>query len=657
MDGFLRTEKVIEWQRRGETLRVEAWGANSLRVRATKNPTLRDEPGALLDAPAAAGATVTRTATGATIRNGKLAAEVDENGLISFRRDTGEELVAETWSHPSHGSLFAPARLYKAAGGELFRTEARFQAYDDERLYGLGQHRHGLLDQKGCVIELMQRNCEVNIPFLVSSRGYGFLWNNPAVGQVELGRNRTRWIAEATPQLDYWITAGDYAGILRQYADATGHAPMLPAWAAGFWQSKLRYLTQEELLGVAREYKRRGLPLSVIVVDFFHWTALGEYEWDAERWPDPAGMARELKEMGVEVMASVWPAINPNCKFGAEYQRRGLVVRAERGLPFFFPFIDTKAPGLVYVMYYDPSNPEARAYVWDKVKRNYYDRGIKIYWLDDSEPDLDPFDHDNLRFHAGNGAAVANLYPLWNAQTFYDGLRAAGETEILMFSRSGWAGIQRYGVVIWSGDIPSTFASLREQVRAGLNMALSGIPWWTTDIGGFMNGDPGSPEFQELIVRWFQYGVFCPLFRLHGVRLPMHEKEITGAANEVWSFGDRAYELIRDLMALRERLRPYVMAQMRVAHETGLPPMRPLFVDFPADADCLAVEDEFLFGPDILVAPVTAAGVTSRDVYLPAGADWTNAWTGERHSGGQTLTVAAPLERIPVFLKNDANLP
>jgi len=658
MDGFdVETDCALLWRRSSETLRIEPWGTNSLRVRATKNAAFAEAPGALLELRSGT-PEITVSQQEASIRNGTLLARLDSHGYLRFFRDGQvEPLLEETWSHPSFGSLLPPPRHYKAAGGDLFRAEARFKAYEGERLYGLGQHRHGMLDQKGCVIELMQRNAEVNIPFMVSSRGYGFLWNNPAIGQVELGRNRTRWVANACPQMDYWVTAGTPGEILRHYADATGHAPMLPEWASGFWQSKLRYLTQVELMGVAREYKRRGLPLSVIVVDFFHWTALGEFEWDADRWPDPAGMAHELEAMGVKVMASIWPAINPNCKLGGEYQRRGLVVRAERGLPFFFPFIDTKAQGLVYVMYYDPTNPEARQYVWDKVKANYYDKGVKIYWLDDSEPDMDPFDHDNLRFLAGNGAAVANLYPLMNARTFYDGLQAQGETEILTFSRSGWAGIQRYGAAIWSGDIPSTFQSLREQVRAGLNMAMSGIPWWTTDIGGFMDGDPRTPEFKELVVRWFQYGVFCPLFRLHGVRLPMHEKELTGADNEVWSFGDEAYAIIKDLMALRERLRPYVMEQMRRAQEEGLPPMRPLFVDFPDDPGCYEVEDEFLFGPDILVAPITESGVTSRAVYLPAGARWTDAWTGTVYAGGQTYTMVAPLERIPVLLKDGVKLP
>jgi alpha-D-xyloside xylohydrolase len=214
-------------------------------------------------------------------------------------------------------------------------------------------------------------------------------------------------------------------------------------------------------------------------------------------------------------------------------------------------------------------------------------------------------------------------------------------------------------VALWSGDIPATFDSLAAQVRAGLNVALSGIPWWTTDIGGFDGGDPDSPEYRELIVRWFQYGAFCPLFRLHGNREPRAEvgQEMTGGPNEVWSYGPTAYGIIRDLLLLRERLRPYIQEQMRLAHVTGLPPMRPLFVDFPDDPVTWTVEDQFLFGPDLLVAPVTAAGVTRRTVYLPAGAEWTDAWTGESYPAGQAHEVDAPLHRIPVFGRAGARLP
>jgi alpha-D-xyloside xylohydrolase len=308
------------------------------------------------------------------------------------------------------------------------------------------------------------------------------------------------------------------------------------------------------------------------------------------------------------------------------------------------------------VAFYDATDPQAREFIWSRVRRNYHDLGIKVWWLDACEPEIRPGHHANLRFHAGPGAEVANLYPVEHARAFYEGMLGVGDDEVVSLCRSGWAGSQRYGAALWSGDIPATFASLRTQIRAGLNVGLSGIPWWTTDIGGFHGGDPDSPAYRELIVRWFQYGAFCPLFRLHGFRLPKKPlgPEMTGGPNEVWSYGPEAYAVIVDVLRLRERLRPYVMAQMRVAHEQGLPPMRPLFVDFASDPVSWTVEDQFLLGPDLLVAPVTTDGERERDVYLPAGTDWLDPYTGRTHSGGQTIRAAAPLRHIPVFVRQPA---
>jgi alpha-D-xyloside xylohydrolase len=245
------------------------------------------------------------------------------------------------------------------------------------------------------------------------------------------------------------------------------------------------------------------------------------------------------------------------------------------------------------------------------------------------------------------------------AQAFYEGLKSTGEDEIVTLCRSAWAGSQKYGAAVWSGDIASTFEELQAQVRAGMNIGISGIPWWTTDIGGFHGGDPESAYFRELIVRWFQFGTFCPLFRLHGFRLPsdLNRYWISGGPNEVWSFGDEAYEIISDLLHLRERLRPYIMAQMTAAHKKGTPPMRPLFYDFPDDAAAWEIEDQFMFGTDILVAPVLFEGATNRKVYLPTGNSWRNPWSGESFNGGQWIMATAPLHQIPLYLRGDAILP
>ncbi|HMK97567.1 MAG TPA: glycoside hydrolase family 31 protein, partial [Acidimicrobiales bacterium] len=260
---------------------------------------------------------------------------------------------------------------------------------------------------------------------------------------------------------------------------------------------------------------------------------------------------------------------------------------------------------------------------------------------------------------AGPGLAVANLYPREHARAFYEGLVSCGEREVLMLCRSAWAGSQRYGSAVWSGDIPTTFESLRAQVRAGLNMAMSGIPWWTTDIGGFFGGDPDDPGYRELMVRWFQYGAFCPLFRLHGDRVPNAAmgKDMTGGPNEIWSYGEEAYSVLRDYIFLRERLRPYLHAQASETSRTGVPIMRPLLLEFPGDQRCWEVDDQFMFGRDLLVAPVLEQGARSRAVYLPAGARWADAWTGEAVPDGTTIVAEAPLDRLPLFLRDGALLP
>ena len=638
-----------------QTIQIEPWGPDSLRVRATMQPRIHDDlPQALIE-PATAISRIEIAGQCATIRNGAIAAQVslDNKRICFFNPVTGAEYLAE------HAQRHAPpARWVRPLVGNHYRIEARFNAYDGERLYGLGQHQHGQLDQKGCVIDLIHFNTESTIPFLLSSRGYGFLWNNPAVGRVELGANATRWVAEATPQLDYWITAGETpAEILEHYTDATGHAPMLPEWAAGFWQCKLRYRTQAELLSVAREYKRRGLPLSVIVADFFHWSLQGDWQFDPELWPDPAAMVRELEEMGVKLMVSIWPTVNSLSANFEEMQRRGLLVRTERGTPVLMTYVDNKPEGPVYLHIYDATHPEARAYIWEQAREGYYRHGVRSWWLDQTEPEIYPLDFDNLRYHWGHGLAVTNIYPLTHARAFYEGMRSEGEQDIVLLCRAAWAGSQRYGAAVWTGDIDSTFAALQAQVRAGLNMALSGIPWWTTDIGGFYGGDPGSATFRELMVRWFQYGAFCPLFRLHGWREPAVRYPVpAGGPNEIWSFGNEAYTIIKELLFMRERLKPYILAQMKLAHEKGFPLMRPLFFDFQ-DSGCSQVDDQFMFGPDLLVAPVLGEGLRHRQLYLPDGATWTDAWTGQTHEGGQWITADAPIERIPLYLRDGAKLP
>ena len=668
--SFYRDGNAVEIFHQHEVLRIEAWGRDGVRVRAAQD-TLPSVPGAL-DSPPAIDrpADIKLESDGAVLVNGGLTVEVtvpQDDGeafpeIRFLRTADGTELLAEQREH----YWWPGARVFygnRSGAGEIHQ---QFKAYDDERFYGMGQRLHGRLNHKGLSLDLVQRNAEVSIPFVVSSRGYGFLWNNPAIGHVEFASNLTRWTASQSRAIDYLVIAGSPTDVLARYADATGHAPKLPSWASGFWQSKLRYRSQEELLEVAREYKRRNLPISVIVTDYFHWTTMGDYKLDPAEYPDPEAMMRELNELDIKLMVSIWPTVSP---FSENYQTlrdEGMLVGTDQGTEFISTIRDKgmSAPGPL--SFYDPTNPRTRDFIWNLAKKNYYDLGVRVWWLDACEPEINPGHHANLTYHAGPGAEVGCIFPRENARLFAEGMqRAAEETgnpedgETVLLCRSAWAGHQRYPAAVWSGDIPPTWESLRTQVRAGLSIAMAGIPWWTTDIGGFHGGNPSDPDYRELFVRWFQYGAFCPLFRLHGNREPREDTgwDSTGGPNEVWSYGEEAYEIIAGVMAMRERLRPYLHAQLDRASNEGIPAMRPLFVDFPDDAHAWTVEDQMMFGSDVMVAPILEKGARGRTVYLPEGARWTHAFTGEVFEGGSEIDQSAPLDQIPVYLRDGADIP
>ncbi|MDD2375666.1 MAG: glycoside hydrolase family 31 protein [Eubacteriales bacterium] len=643
-----------------ETLWIEPWGDNSLRVRSTKKPEMPDRDWALLPVSCESEVSVEITDEQASIRNGKVKAIITNLGKMAFYNDKGEMILNEYLRNRKDmnvdycSALEIEAREFKPIIGGDYELSARFQSVAvDEKIYGMGQYQQPYLDLKGADLELAHRNSQASIPFYISSLGYGFLWNNPAVGRVTFGKNITTWLARSTDVMDYWLTVGDTPAELEEsYANVSGKVPMMPDFATGFWQCKLRYQTQEELLEIAREYKRRNLPISVIVVDFFHWPTQGDWRFDPTYWPDPDAMIKELQEMGIELMVSIWPTVDYRSENFEEMMQKGYLIRTERGMRVSMDFQGN-------TIHYDATNPGARDFIWSKAKKNYYDKGVKIFWLDEAEPEYTVYDFDNYRYYLGSDLQVGNIYPFMYAKTFFDGMQAEGQENIINLLRCAWAGSQRFGALLWSGDIHSSFISFRDQFAAGLNTGLAGMPWWTTDIGGFHGGDPEDPKFRELLVRWFQWGAFCPVMRLHGFRVPEQPQVgttggatcLSGAANEVWSYGDEAYEILKDYLELREKLRPYVTAQMEAAHKKGTPVMRPLFYDFPQDKAAWECEDAYMFGPELLVAPIMYEGITKREVYLPAGANWKNVWTGEILNGGSTVEVDAPLAIIPVFAK------
>ena len=658
-EGKTEGNRII-WETAGELVYIEPYGRDAIRFRSSKSLRIDGELNWTLEEPAPPqGVIIEADDEKASMTNGKIQVTITGDGTVTYRNTrTGKVLLEEYWiDGRAHTAPLRRAREYRVTSGNQFKISLYFKAEPGEHFYGMGQDANDCFDLKGSTVELLQKNGKCTIPYTYSSRGYGFIWNNPAIGRAEFVNNHTMWHVQCAQQIDYVVIAGDTPGeINEKFTAITGRAPMLPEWAAGFWQCKLRYETQEELLQVAREYKRRGLPVSVMVIDYFHWTMQGEWKFDPEKWPDPKAMVSELESMGIKLMVSIWPTIDPRSENYAYMREHNYILRGERGVDVVFMFF-------VPQTYVDTTHPGAREFFWSRAKQNYYDYGIRTFWLDEAEPEMRPYDYDNVRMYLGNGEEVSNIYCVGVAKAFYDGLKAQGE-EVCNLVRCAWLGSQRYGIVLWSGDIASTFDSLRKQLKAGLNVAMCGIPWWTTDIGGFINGDPESEEFRELIIRWFEFGVFCPIFRLHGFRLPYPVRDIlnpdgycgSGGPNEVWSFGKKAYEIIRRYMYIREGLKPYIMSQMKLASEDGTPVMRPLFYDFCGDGNVYDIGDEYMFGPDLLVAPVVEQGARKRMVYLPEGCRWKDAGTGMVYDGGTRIEADAPLDTIPLFLKEDAEL-
>ena len=652
--------KRIIWENEGEIMWLEPYGKDSLRFRSTRSLHIDTDLNWTLLPPQEDQAEISVDEECATIKNGKITAKVDGDGGIRYYNEKGDLILSEYWIDKRESTVdLRRAREFTTISSDAFEIELYFKANSKEHFFGMGQDPNDCFDLKGSTIPLEQKNTKCTVPFVYSTMGYGFLWNNPAIGEAQFVNNHTKWYARAAAQIDYIVIAGDTPkDIMYRYTEITGRAPVLPEWAAGFWQCKLRYKTQEELLNVAREYHRRGIPLDVIVADYFHWTQQGEWKFDPKYWPDPKAMVEELNSMGTKLMVSIWPTVDTRSENFVEMREKNYLIRSESGQAVF---------RITYgsTFFFDPTNPGARDFVWGCAKKNYYDNGIKMFWLDESEPSFQPYHYRNVRLYMGNGLEVSNIFPYYYAKTFYDGLKQQGETEIVNLLRCAWLGSQRNSIVVWSGDIASTFDSLRKQIKAGLNFSFSGVPWWTTDIGGFFNGDPESEDFRELLVRWFQFGVFCPIFRLHGNRLP---EELTdrldpnawngsGGPNEAWSYGEKVYRIIKDLIFLRERIKPYIMQQMRTAAETGTPVIRPLLFDFPTDEKTFAIGDEYLFGPDLLVAPVIEAGARSRKVYLPVGAKWTDVNTGKEYEGGVEVECDAPIDVIPLFFRDGARLP
>jgi alpha-D-xyloside xylohydrolase len=529
-------------------------------------------------------------------------------------------------------------------GEKTYHSEVFSNLWDStEAFYGLGQHQAGVWNYHGEEVDLSQDNTNISLPMFVSSKGYGIFWNNTSRSRFNNRFPHALYLSsEVADTVDYYFLYGpEFDSIIAGYREMTGAAPMFGKWAYGFWQCKNKYESQAELLGVAHKYRELHLPVDNIVQDWFWWNTMGEPVFN-KNYPDPKGMVEDLHENHFHVMFSFWPYFRPGSPVYDDMDRRGY-------------FIDrTKVSGFhpAGQALYDAFNPAARKYYWQLINKGLFQIGADTWWLDTDEPETEGRETNilvNNKVAIGSGARYANLYPLMTTAAVYEGQREASDQKrVFILSRSAFAGAQRNAVTAWSGDVESNWLSFARQIPAGLNFELSGIPYWTTDIGGFIIDNPDDPSYRELFVRWFEYGTFCLIFRLHGTR--------TTNTNELWSYGTEAQAILTSYDRLRYRLLPYIYSMAWKTTNEGYTPMRALAMDFRTDTRALNVGDEFMFGPAILVSPVTEPGASSRRVYLPK-AKWYDFWTGRKIEGGRTIDAAAPLDRMPLYVRAGSIVP
>ncbi|MEL9939530.1 MAG: glycoside hydrolase family 31 protein [Ignisphaera sp.] len=531
-------------------------------------------------------------------------------------------------------------RLY---GEDFYTFEQIFRIEPDSLLLGLGQHAgysaHNAFDYRNRTVYLVQRNTDIAVPFLVSSSGYGILWDMYSMGVVESRRDILRVWFEAGDYLSYYIIYGpELDRVIAGYRWLTGKAVMLPRYAFGYWQSKERYASQEEIVSVAKMFRERRIPIDIIVQDWRYW---GDYGWNAFKfdekyYPDPKKMVEDIHKLGIRLAISIWPIFEKKTDVYREAEKNNCLMGS--GADDF---------GLLNVF-----KEECREWFWRKISEVFYSIGIDGWWLDASEPEVRPlliYSTWQKSLDIGNGKKMIkllNVYPLFESEAVYRGQRAVSNKRVLILTRSGFAGIQRYGVVNWSGDITGDWTTFRAQIWAGLNYSLSGLPYWTTDIGGFFSGNPETDGYKELFIRWFQWGVFCPIFRVHGTYYP----------KEPWRFGKEAEEILVKFIRLRYRLLPYIYTLAWMVYEHDYTIMRPLVMDFRNDKTAAIIDDQYMFGPFIMVSPITLPSTFERDVYLPHGM-WYDFWTGDRVLGGRWIRVEAPLDRIPLHVRGGAILP
>ncbi|MGB8452552.1 MAG: TIM-barrel domain-containing protein [Anaerocolumna sp.] len=554
---------------------------------------------------------------------------------------------------------------------KLYKTRLYLEWQEEEALYGLGQNEEGYLNLRGTTAFLHQANKKIAIPFLISSLGYGILMDTYSPMIFNDTNFGSYLYTEADYEMDYYfIHGGTMDGVIRGYRYLTGKAVMLPKWAFGFIQSQERYETAKELNDVVKEYRKRNIGLDCVVLDWCSWEGelWGQKTFDKERFADPTAMLDELHDNHANLMVSIWPNMSKDCDNYKEFEEEKLLLQASS--------------------IYDPYKEKGRKFYWKQVREGLFSHGTDAWWCDSSEPFTPEWNHlskpepitmyqefyDTCSQYIP--AQLTNSYGLFHARTMYEGQReVTNEKRVVNLTRNGYTGQQRYGAILWSGDISATWTTYKRQITAGLNFCASGIPYWTLDIGAFFvkkgvqwfwegDYDKGYDDFgyRELFTRWFQYGCFLPVFRSHG----------TDFRRELWYFGEEGnpfYEALIKVNHLRYQLMPYIYSIAARVWKDDYTMLRMLAFDFAEDARARELADQFLLGSSLMVCPVTAPmyydknskpiedSAKTREVYLPKGTGWYDFWTNEYYEGGQTITAEAPIDIIPLYVKAGSILP
>jgi alpha-D-xyloside xylohydrolase len=626
--GMTKTASGIAIRTAQGTLTVEPWSDRIVHVRFHRNADWKGSFNpAVIGKPRDVSWKVTETPEAWTLSTSILNVRIDKTrGTLAFLDSAGKTIVEETG---------AQLRTVPASGsGEVAQAFSHGGA-----TYGLGQHQGGLLDYSGNSVLLQQANRDVGVPMLVSSDGYGILWNNASVTRVDVDLPQAAWQqsihSEAGSGIDYHFIYGpELDDVVGGYRALTGEAPMMARWTWGMWQSKERYATQEELLSVAQRYRAMKVPFDAVVQDWQYWDkgGWGSHQFDRTRYPDPAAMVKRLHDANVHTIISVWARFDLGLDTTTELDSAGALY------PTVYRNVYPAGEG----RWYDAFSDAGRAIYWRQIDSRLGKLGFDGWWLDASEAELggEPGQMRDVKTAQGPGAEVYNAYPLFHTKAVYEGMRRdIPNKRAFILTRSAYAGQQRHAAITWSGDTSGNWDTFRRQVPAALNFSISGIPYWSADIGGFFGGKPSDPAYRELFVRWYQFGVFNPMFRVHG----------TGDGKEIWQFDADTQKILIDYDRLRYRLLPYIYSlSWDVTHNAGTM-MRPLAMDFRTDQATLGIPDQYLFGKALMVAPVTQPATDVRTVYLPGKDAWFDFWSGKRFDGGHVVTAKADIGTIPVF--------